>query len=374
MLTVHKRFIRELERRGDARPRARVPARRDTEIDARHAAGVGLTSPEFSVLVAYSKMTLDRTTCSTPGCPTSPGPVAAARLLPAGSLVERTTTGSTRTRCAARSSPTPLVNDLVNRAGITFVFRRLRGDRCDTGRGRARLRRRARGLRPAARSGPASRRSTTWCPTVAQTALYLECRRLLDRATRWLLQDAGVRRRRRAEIEHFAPVRAAAPLVPKLLRGVELERLRAAYGRVRRALGAPADLARDAAAMLDAFSLLDVVELAGQPASRPSRWPSSTSRCPSASRSTGCSPGSPRCRATTGGRRWPGWRCATTSTARSPALTRNVLARPGRGDPDARIAAWEERNAEGLARARATLAEITASDTATSPRCRWRCG
>ena len=44
-------------------------------------------------------------------------------------------------------------------------------------------------------------------------------------------------------------------------------------------------------------------------------------------------------------------------------LTGNVLlATPGVTDPDERIAAWQQQNSEGLARARATLTEIATAE------------
>jgi len=45
-------------------------------------------------------------------------------------------------------------------------------------------------------------------------------------------------------------------------------------------------------------------------------------------------------------------------------LTRNVLgATPEGGEPEARIAAWEVANAEGLARTKATLAEMSTAES-----------
>ena len=79
-----------------------------------------------------------------------------------------------------------------------------------------------RGLRPDAPASPRSRRWTTWSPTDAQTALYLEFRRLLDRAVRWFLQNrAGRPWTSRAEIERFAAGgrRATARRCRRLLRG-----------------------------------------------------------------------------------------------------------------------------------------------------------
>ena len=47
----------------------------------------------------------------------------------------------------------------------------------------------------------------------------------------------------------------------------------------------------------------------------------------------------------------------------SPTSPRGSSPRPTPGDPDERIAAWEQDNAEGLARARLTLEEIAAVPT-----------
>ena len=99
-------------------------------------------------------------------------------------------------------------------------------------------------------------------PTVVQTQLYLEFRRLLDRAVRWFVTarpgtiDVG------AEVARFRDVVAAfAPRVGELLQGAERERLEAKVAELEGA-GAPTAVARRAAGLLDLFSLLDVVEIA----------------------------------------------------------------------------------------------------------------
>ena len=57
MLPVHKRLIRWLEDRGELnRSLEFLPS--DAQLDKRHAEGQGLTAPEFSVLVAYTKLAL----------------------------------------------------------------------------------------------------------------------------------------------------------------------------------------------------------------------------------------------------------------------------------------------------------------------------
>src|SRR5690606_6883543 len=96
--------------------------------------------------------------------------------------------------------------------------------------------------------------------TQVQTELYLEFRRLLDRAARWFVQ----RRRERidigAEIDAFAELIAGARL-GELLRGDELARFEARVRGLEEA-GVPEPLAQRGAGLLASFPLLDVVELA----------------------------------------------------------------------------------------------------------------
>ena len=99
-------------------------------------------------------------------------------------------------------------------------------------------------------------------PTAAQTALYLEFRRLLDRSVRWFLTarpsplDIG------AEIERFSGiVRDLRPQVPTLLRGEEKRRLERKAAELTKA-GVPEELAVRAASLLDWYSLLDIVDIA----------------------------------------------------------------------------------------------------------------
>ena len=61
--------------------------------------------------------------------------------------------------------------------------------------------------------------------TQAQTELYLEFRRLIDRATRWLLHSRPAHLDVGSEIERFRPaVRELSPKVPDMLSGAERER------------------------------------------------------------------------------------------------------------------------------------------------------
>ena len=104
-------------------------------------------------------------------CPTRSGPPQVLRRLlpdPAARALRRP--DGRPPRCAARSSPRALVNEVVNRGGIVVRLPGDGGDRRRRGRRDPRLRGGPRRLRPAARCGRPSRRWTTQVPTAAQTA------------------------------------------------------------------------------------------------------------------------------------------------------------------------------------------------------------
>ncbi|HYL51631.1 MAG TPA: NAD-glutamate dehydrogenase domain-containing protein, partial [Acidimicrobiia bacterium] len=121
MEEVHARFIRMLEA-GKHLDRAveRLPT--DEQLADRHHAGLGLTTPELAVLLAYAKIELEEALLGT-DLPDDPD------FLPE---LERSFPTAVRERCPERihSHPlrreitsTVLVNGLVNRAGMTFAFR-----------------------------------------------------------------------------------------------------------------------------------------------------------------------------------------------------------------------------------------------------------
>ena len=152
-------------------------------------------------------------------------------------------------------------NDLVNHAGMTFVFRAQEET----------------GASPLEIVKAYSVVREVFClddywdeisgldnklPTDVQSMLYLEGRRLMDRCTRWLVQARRASIDVGAEVEHFsADVRSLIPKVAELLIGAEHERLEMRAAEFT-GLGVPDGLANRAAGLLDTFSLLDVVEIA----------------------------------------------------------------------------------------------------------------
>ena len=162
MLPVHQRLIHWLEDRGDL-DRALEFLPTDTEIERRDADGLGLTSPEFSVLVAYAKIALKADLLAVRAAGRPVVPADPDRLLPEGAASSGTPTGSAEHPLRREIITNWVVNSMVNRGGITFAFRAHGGDRRDAGAGRAGVRGLPRGVRPAELRAPRSRRSTTWC-------------------------------------------------------------------------------------------------------------------------------------------------------------------------------------------------------------------
>ena len=101
-------------------------------------------------------------------------------------------------------------------------------------------------------------------PTAAQTALYLEFRRLLDRSVRWFLTSRPVdaRHRRRGRSGSRGIVRELAPQVADAAAGRGASAACERKAEELAEAGVPEELALRAASLLDWYSLLDIVDIA----------------------------------------------------------------------------------------------------------------
>ncbi|AKU16250.1 NAD-glutamate dehydrogenase [Luteipulveratus mongoliensis] len=260
MLPVHVRLIRWLEKRGELdRDLEFLPSK--AELKRRADAGLGLTSPEFSVLVAYAKLALKAD--------------LAESELTDDPWFEQTLRGyfpeALRERYADQLREHPLrreivinavANSMINRGGITFAFRA--GE--ETGASPEQIARAyviAREVFGLADFVAAVEALDNKVPTSAQTGLYLEFRRLIDRSVRWILHSRPTHLDVGAEIERFqGVVSELAPQLPQLLQGAEHDRWeRNASTRFAEG-GVPRELAERGATILDTFSLLDIAEQA----------------------------------------------------------------------------------------------------------------
>jgi glutamate dehydrogenase len=362
MLPVHGRLMRQLEAAGDLdRELEFLPSQE--VLDQRAAAGGGLASSELSVLLAYAKITL-ATALLESALPEDPWFERALRGYFPADLADRYGERLDRHPLRREIITTAVVNDLVDRGGITFVFRAIE----ETGASPAEVVRAytvAREIFAMEDLWQAAAALDDVVPTAPVTAVLLEGRRLLDRTTRWLLQTRRSTIDVAAEVARFrTDLQALTPELPRLLVGTEAERLQR---RAREMVesGLPEDLALRSAALLDAFSLLDVVEVAtttGRPAAEVAELYYALSDRYEVDRML---------TKITALSRTDRWQSLARSSLRYDlyaalaALTSDVLATagPGRAPADA-IDAWEQTNGEGLARARGTLEEVLAVDPA----------
>ena len=258
MLAVHERLMESLTERGDLdRELEFLPSQ--TEVKERIEDGHGLTSPELSVLLAYSKLALKEDLLDS-DVPDDPATERQLREYFPSPLRERFAQDLATHPLRREIVTTAVANDLVNRGGITFVQRAAEETSATSVQvARAYLvSREVFGLDDfVAKVEQLDNR----VPTTVQTRLYLEFRRLMDRAVRWFLASRPGRLQPMEEIERFADVGRLAPAVPELLDGAQAERLeRRAAALV--ADGVPDGLARHAASLLDSYALLDIVDMA----------------------------------------------------------------------------------------------------------------
>ena len=257
LLGVHQRLIAELEkeRRVD-RVLDALPD--DTEIEQRHADGEGLSSPELSQLLAHVKLALVDDLLDTD----LPDSDTFATRLPAyfpPALRTKFRTGIKAHPLRRQIVATILANDTVDNGGVSFVFRLCEetgASRTDAVRAFAAVTE-IFGLR-----GIWDRIRAADLPTDLADELLLESRRVLDRASRWLLSNRPQPLAVGAEISRYRQLFAnLAPLVGGWMRGhhvLDLEE------RTRHILSheAPPELVAMVYRLLDQFPILDVIDIA----------------------------------------------------------------------------------------------------------------
>ncbi|WP_375498124.1 NAD-glutamate dehydrogenase [uncultured Jatrophihabitans sp.] len=259
LIGVHQRFMQALEDAGEL-DRALEFLPTDAELARREADGLGLVSPENSVLIAYSKMTLTQH-IEDSTLPDEPyfRRVLAGYLPPA--IAERFADQLASHPLHREIITTVVVNDMINRSGTTFVHRAVEETGVDVAQV-ARAYTIVRSVFDLPSLWADIEALDNVVPARAQHAAYQEIRRLVDRATRWLVDLRFPITDVAAEIERFGPtVARLGSRTPDLLRGVERQTLRADADRLVE-LGLPDGLALRLAELLSAFLLLDVVEIA----------------------------------------------------------------------------------------------------------------
>ncbi|MGW4226114.1 NAD-glutamate dehydrogenase [Streptomyces bauhiniae] len=360
MLHAQARFIRHLVREGHLN-RALEFLPTDRQIRERLNQGQGLTSPETAVLLAYTKITVAEELLHT----SLPDDDYLRGLLHAyfpTALRERFAEVIDSHPLRREITTTVLVNDTVNTGGTTYLHRL----REETGASLEEIVRAQTAARAIFCSSPvwdAVEALDNQVDAAVQTRIRLHSRRLVERGTRWLLNNRPQPLQLAETVEFFADrVEQVWQQMPKLLRGADLEWYQHVYDELS-AAGVPAELATRVAGFSSAFPALDIVSVADRTGKEPldvaevyydladrlhiTQLMDRIIELPRADR----------------------WQSMARASIREDlyaahaALTADVLAAGnGTSTPEQRFKAWEEKNAPILSRARATLEEIRSSD------------
>jgi glutamate dehydrogenase len=258
MLDVHDRLIRSLEQAGKL-DRA-LEALPDAEVMAeRRSARSGLTTPELAVLLAYAKITLYAELLES-DLPEDPYLARdLARYFPAP-LPERFDAKMQDHRLRREIIATHVTNSLVDRAGSTFAFR-LREETGAAASDVARAYTAAREIYDMPRFWEATEELDNAVPVEMQSVMLLEARKLVERATRWLLHHRRPIDIAAAVADFTEGAEALGAALPGILVDTDRDAWDLEVERLSEA-GVPGELARRVASLGALFPALDVVEVA----------------------------------------------------------------------------------------------------------------
>ncbi|WP_373186528.1 NAD-glutamate dehydrogenase [Halopseudomonas sp.] len=267
-MTEYRRYISQMESSGKlSRSLEFIPE--DDQLAERSARGLGLTRPELSILISYSKADLKESLVGSD----VPEDAYLARELGTAFpdvLEKKYPDALNAHRLRREIISTQLANDLVNHMGITFL-RRLQQS---TGSPPSEL---ARGYVVARdvfrlQTHFASIEALDYqVPAEVQLELMDDLMRLGRRATRWFVRNRRSDLAPEREVAHFAPrVEALAEQFDSLLEGPVRGQWQARFEAYASA-GVPEPIARLVAGTTHFFTLLGIIEAAdmtGQPEQR----------------------------------------------------------------------------------------------------------
>ncbi|MEZ0075017.1 NAD-glutamate dehydrogenase [Planotetraspora sp. GP83] len=361
MLHIHSRYLRRLEREGLVnRELEFLPS--DKVLAERRQAGLGLTAPEFAVLLAYTKLVVDAELLES-DIPDDPCLASWLVSYFPSALRERFRTYMDSHPLRREIITTCVVNDVVNAGGTSFVFRFGEESGASTPDiVRAYLV--AREVFDLATFRHQVEALDNKVDTATQLAMLFESRKLSERGTRWLLGN------RRPPLDLASTARffiegsdGLLTHLPKLLTGPDL----LAYEERRDsfvARGVPEDLAERVASMVPAYSTFDLVEISsvtGRPVDEVAEVYFDLADRLQFARLRERIIALPR------DNRWNSMARAALRDdlyAAHATLTRDVLIHSEPGlSPEERLARWTAANQAAVTRSRQTLSEIWESDT-----------
>ncbi|MCB5169420.1 NAD-glutamate dehydrogenase [Streptomyces bambusae] len=360
LLHAQQRFMRRLGRDGQL-DRALEFLPNDRQIRELLNSNRGLTQPELAVLLAYTKITTADELIVT-GLPDDPYLRGLLHAYFPQALRDRFPEQIESHALRREIITTLLVNDTVNTGGSTLLHR-LREETGASLEEIVRAQLAAREIFGLAEVWDAVEALDNQVPADVQTRIRLHSRRLVERGTRWLLNNRPQPLQITETIGFFSErVAQVWAELPKLVRGADLEW----YQQVLDELtgeGVPDELAAKVAGFSSAFPTLDIVAIAdrtGKDALDVAEVYYDLADRLSITQLMDRIIDLPRAD------RWQSMARASIREdlfAAHAGLTSDVLAvGNGSSTPEQRFAAWEERNAAIIGRARTTLEEIQGSD------------
>ncbi|MGW4383067.1 NAD-glutamate dehydrogenase [Kitasatospora sp. NPDC004531] len=259
MVNVHARMINRLESNGQL-DRALEYLPTDKQIRERQQAGRGLSQPELSVLLAYTKITLADELLATE-LPDDPYFRDVLHAYFPSALRARFAEQIDNHPLRREIITTLIVNDTINRGGCTFAFR-LREETGATMEEIARTHAAARAVFGLEQIWDTVEGLDNRVAARIQTKMRLHARRLVERATRWMLGNRRQPLDIAGTIAFFHDrVNQVWDSLPKPLRGEDLAWFQSVHQELA-AAGVPDDLATRIAGLSSAFPTLDIVGVA----------------------------------------------------------------------------------------------------------------
>ncbi|GAA3232215.1 hypothetical protein GCM10020256_47420 [Streptomyces thermocoprophilus] len=360
MLHAQQRFMKHLVREGHL-DRALEFLPTDRQIRERLSAGHGLTGPETAVLLAYTKITVAEELLHT-SLPDDPYLKGLLHCYFPTALRERFGDRIDTHPLRREITTTVLVNDTVNTGGTTYLHR-LREETGASLEEIVRAQTAARAIFRSAVVWDAVEELDNKVEADVQTRIRLHSRRLVERGTRWLLNNRPQPLELAETVEFFAErVEQVWQELPKLLRGADAEWWQQIHDELTEA-GVPEELATRVAGFSSAFPALDIVSVADRMGREPLDVAEVYYDLADRLRITQLMD---RIIELPRADRWQSMARAAIREdlyAAHAALTADILAAGnGSSTPEQRFKVWEQKNAPILARARATLDEIHGSD------------
>ncbi|MCL6738705.1 NAD-glutamate dehydrogenase [Streptomyces neyagawaensis] len=360
MLHAQQRFMRHLVREGHL-DRALEFLPTDRQIRERLNTGHGLTGPETAVLLAYTKITVAEELLHT-SLPDDPYLRTLLHTYFPTALRQQFSEHIDSHPLSREIVTTLLVNDTVNTGGTSFLHRL----REETGASLEEIVRAQTASRAIFGSGAvwdAVEGLDNKVDAGVQTRIRLHSRRLVERGTRWLLNNRPQPLQLSETIAFFKDgVDLVWGELPKLLRGADLEWYQQIYDELAGA-GVPEELATRVAGFSSAFPTLDIVAVADRVGRTPMEVAEVYYDLADRLRITQLMD---RIIELPRADRWQSMARAAIREdlyAAHASLTADVLsAGNGSSTPEQRFKVWEQKNAPILGRARTTLEEIQGSD------------